>query len=66
MPSPATNRPGNASPIVRIADAVFSGSRPQMLAIPVPITSDSVAAKSVVARTKASLPPGASPNQSAA
>ena len=59
------NRPGNASPTVRIAEAVLSGSRPQMLAMPVATTSESVAASIIAARVNASLPPGASPNQSA-
>ena len=59
-------RPGNASPTVRIADPVVSGSRPQIDAIPVPIVSVDVAASRTAARLNASLPPGASPNHSAA
>ena len=64
-PSPAMKRPGKASPIVRMAELVLSGSLPQMLAMPVAITSVSVAPSNVAARVNASLPPGASPNQSA-
>ena len=60
------NRPGNASPTVLIADAVLSGSRPQMLAMPVPTTMFEDAASNVAARVNASFPPGASPNQNAA
>src|SRR5882672_3831981 len=59
------NRPGKASPTVRIADAVLSGSRPQMLAMPVPTEIVDDAASNVAARVNASFPPGASPNQKA-
>ena len=56
-PMPIRNRPGKASPSVASPAAMAVASRDQMLAIPAPIASRSVAASRTAAQANGSLLP---------
>ena len=62
IPSPSTNRPGNASPRVAAPALAASGSRAYVLVIPVATTSFSVQESASADAARLSLA-SASPNQ---